>query len=179
MLTLWALCRGRAVQQPSAVCFAVYPETISHTMRQWVRWMRGTSLRTLWRLRYLSPSCWGWWYTVITNWGYMAFISVLAAVVIDWPDSRQFAFAALYVNVGWTWMMATRIFAVRRSDQTRLQLAEALAIVPIALAWMILVLRPIRLYGQITVGKQGWVTRQAGAETRMLAEGPPLLESVR
>ena len=27
MLTLFALSRGRAVQQPSAACFAMYPET--------------------------------------------------------------------------------------------------------------------------------------------------------
>lgn len=170
MLTLWALGRGRAVQQASAVCFAVYPETMSHTFRQWIRWMRGTSLRTLWRLRYLSPLTWAWWYTFLITWGYLAYMSVLVAIAADWPRSESFAATALVVSIGWNWLMATRMFALRRSDQTVLQLAEAFTIVPIALAWMTLILRPIRLYGQLTMRKQGWVTRTGGAETRTVAE---------
>jgi hyaluronan synthase len=170
MLTLWALGRGRAVQQPSAVCFAVYPETLSHTMRQWVRWMRGTSLRTLWRLRYLSPLSWGWWYTVLISWGYLAYLSVIVAVIADWPRSRSFAVTALVVSIGWNWITAMRMFTLRRSDQGWLQRAEAFMVVPIAIAWMTLVLRPIRLYGQLTMRRQGWVTRGGGAETRTAME---------
>jgi hyaluronan synthase len=65
-LTTMALCRGRAVQQPSAVCLAMYPENLSHHLRQWTRWMRGTTLRTFWRLRYLRLGSWAWFYSVIS-----------------------------------------------------------------------------------------------------------------
>ncbi|HEY6275350.1 MAG TPA: glycosyltransferase family 2 protein [Streptosporangiaceae bacterium] len=177
MLTLWALGRGRAVQQVSAVCFAVYPETLSHTMRQWVRWMRGTSLRTLWRMRYLSPLSWAWWYTVIISWGYLAYLSVIVAVVAYWPHSRSFVVTALVVSIGWNWITATRMFTLRRSDQGWMQRAEAFMVVPIAIAWMTLVLRPIRLYGQLTMRKQGWVTRSGGAETRTALEGAGQMRS--
>ncbi len=166
MLTFWALLRGKAVQQATAVCFAVYPETISHTFRQWVRWMRGTSLRTLWRIRYLSPRSWAWWYTVLITWGYLTYISLLVAIAADWPKSEPFAQGALLATTIWTWVLASRMFAVRRSDLRTLQLAEAFLIVPIASVWMTLALRPIRLYGQLTMRKQGWVTRADGAETR-------------
>ena len=178
MLTLFALGRGRAVQQPNAVCYAMYPETLSHTMRQWLRWMRGTSLRTLWRIRYLTPKSWGWWYTILITWGYLAFMSVFAAVLIDWPSSRLFAITALYISAGWTWIVASRIFVLRRSDQTWLQTAEAFFLVPIALLWMTIVLRPVRLYGTLTMGRQGWVTRQAGAETRTVVALEPQLPVV-
>ena len=71
-LTLMALCRGRAVQQPSAVCLAMYPDNLSHHIRQWTRWMRGTTLRTLWRLRYLRFTSWAWFYSVVSLWWYVA-----------------------------------------------------------------------------------------------------------
>jgi len=166
MLTLFALGRGRAVQQVSAMCFAIYPETLSHTLRQWIRWMRGTSLRTLWRVRYLPLSSWSYWYTLLTTWGYLAFISVLVSIAADWPHSRSFSLTALYISAVWTWIVATRMFAVSRSDQRWLDKAEAFALVPIALLWLTLVLRPMRLYGTVTVHNQGWVTRKRGAETR-------------
>lgn len=177
MLTLFALGRGRAVQQLSAVCFAMYPETLSHTMRQWTRWMRGTSIRTLWRLRYLSPSSWGWWYTVVTTWGYLSFVSVLTAVIVDWPASRTFAITALYISAAWTWITAARIFAVRRSDQRRIDELEAFILVPAALLWMTLVLRPVRLYGTLTMLRQGWVTRLHGVETRTALDALRSLET--
>jgi hyaluronan synthase len=172
MLTLFALGRGRAVQQPSAMCFAIYPETLSHTLRQWVRWMRGTSLRTLWRFRYLPLTSWSYWYTVLTTWGYLAFISMLAAIAVDWPHSRSFTLTALYISATWAWIVATRMFAVRRSDQRWIDKVEAFALVPVALLWMTLVLRPIRLYGTVTVHNQGWVTRLSGAETRTAEDMP-------
>jgi hyaluronan synthase len=166
MLTLFALNRGRAVQQSSAVCFAMYPETLSHTLRQWTRWMRGTALRTLWRLRYLPLTSWGWWYTAITTWSYLAFVSVLGAVATDFHQARSFAFTALYISAAWMWLVASRMFAVRRSDQRPIDRLEAFMLVPVALLWLTLVLRPMRLLGTVTIHKQGWVTRSAGAETR-------------
>jgi hyaluronan synthase len=164
MLTLFALNRGRAVQQPSAMCFAVYPETLSHTMRQWTRWMRGTALRTLWRLRYLQPTSWSWWYTLLTTWSYIAFVALIVAVLSDWRAAENFAQTFLYISATWMWLVATRMFAVKRSDQRRLDRAEAFALVPVAWLWLTLVLRPVRLYGTITILRQGWVTRQS-AET--------------
>lgn len=170
MLTLFALNRGRAVQQPSAACFAMYPETLSHTLRQWTRWMRGTAIRTLWRLRYLSLASWGWWYTMITTWSYIAFVSVLTAVAVNWHQARSFAITALYVSAIWMWLVASRMFAIRRSDQRPIDRLEAFALVPAAMVWLTLVLRPMRLYGTATMLRQGWVTRTGGAETRSVAD---------
>jgi glycosyltransferase involved in cell wall biosynthesis len=67
-LTLFARARGRAVQQPSAIQFAMYPDTLSHHFRQWTRWMRGSTIRTFWRIRYLGMGSYSWWFTVINLW---------------------------------------------------------------------------------------------------------------
>src|SRR5260370_8191081 len=74
---------------------------------------------------------------------------------------------------GWTWVGGRRIFGLRRRDHSRLQTAESFVLVPIALLWMTIVLRPVRLYGTLTMGRQGWVTRQAGAETRTVVALEP------
>lgn len=61
MLTLFALMRGRTVQQPIAFAFAVMPEDRSHHYRQQIRWFRGSFIRDLWRVRFLPLVCWGFW----------------------------------------------------------------------------------------------------------------------
>ena len=58
------------------------------------------------------------------------------------------------------------MFAVRRSDQRLIDRLEAFLLVPVALVWLTLVLRPMRLWGTLTMREQGWVTRRRGAETR-------------
>ena len=164
MLTTFALGRGRAVQQPTAACFAMYPETFSHTIRQWIRWMRGSSVRNVWRIRYLSPRSWGWWFTVLPTWWFLAFVALLGAVIVDWRQAHGFAISMLYVGAVWGWLVSVRMFAIRRSDQRWLDRLEAFFLVPFAMAWMTVVLRPIRLYGIATCLNQGWQTRSSKIE---------------
>jgi hyaluronan synthase len=148
MLTTFALGSGRAVQQVSAVCFSMYPETFSHTLRQWTRWMRGSTIRNFWRLRYLPLSSWGWWFTFLPTWWFFSFIAIIAVVVADWRVAHTFVLTMLYIGALWAWVVASRMHAVRRSDQTWTDRLDAF-----------LVLRPLRLYGMATCLRQGWVTR--------------------
>jgi hyaluronan synthase len=138
--------------------------------------MRGTSVRTLWRLKYLRVLSWGWWYNFLTTWWYIAFIAVLAAGIADWRAAWRFVVTALIFSSAWVWIISLRILIVRRSDHNLLQIVEMLALVPLATAWMALVLRPIRLYGNLTMLRQGWVTRQRGVESVLVAEGTSELE---
>jgi hyaluronan synthase len=159
MLTTFALGSGRAVQQLSAVCFSMYPETFSHTLRQWTRWMRGSTVRNFWRIRYLPVTSWGWWFTVLPTWWFFSFVAVVGAVAFDYRTAHTFALTMLYVGALWAWMVATRMHAVRRSDQRWTDRLDAFFLVPLAMVWMTLVLRPLRLYGMATCLRQGWVTR--------------------
>jgi hyaluronan synthase len=159
MLTTFALGSGRAVQQVSAVCFSMYPETFSHTLRQWTRWMRGSTIRNFWRIRYLPMSSWGWWFTVLPTWWFFSFVAIVGVVIADWRVAHTFVLTMLYVGALWAWVIAARMHAVRRSDQTWTDRLDAFLLVPLAMAWMTVVLRPLRLYGMATCLRQGWVTR--------------------
>ena len=159
MLTTFALGSGRAVQQVSAVCFSMYPETFSHTLRQWTRWMRGSTIRNFWRIRYLPVSSWGWWFTVLPTWWFFSFVAIVGVVVGDWRVAHTFVLTMLYIGAVWAWVVASRMHAVRRTDQTWTDRLDAFLLVPLAMAWMTFVLRPLRLYGMATCLRQGWVTR--------------------
>jgi hyaluronan synthase len=158
-LTTLALCRGRAVQQPSAVCLAMYPENLSHHLRQWTRWMRGTTLRTFWRLRYLRPSSWGWAYTLLSLWWYLASIAITAVLALAWPRSDNYTATMIAAGAMWAWAMGSRLLTVKRSDQTFLGRLGAVALTPAAAFWVLAVLRLVRIYGTITFLRQGWTTR--------------------
>lgn len=169
-LTTMALCRGRAVQQPSAVCLAMYPENLSHHLRQWTRWMRGTTLRTFWRLRYLRLGSWAWLYSVISLWWYVASIAITVMLVVQWPASASYTATMLAVGTLWAWAMATRIFTIHRSDQGFLGRLGAVALAPAAVFWVLAVLRFVRIYGTVTFLRQGWTTR---TEVEVRAEKGP------
>jgi hyaluronan synthase len=158
-LTTMALCRGRAVQQPSAICLAMYPENLSHHLRQWLRWMRGTTLRTFWRLRYLQVLSWGWLYSVISLWWYVASMSITAVLVATWPQSASYAEIMLAVGTLWAWVLASRLLIVKRSDQNWLGRVGAVALNPVASFWVFAVLRFVRVWGTLTFLRQGWTTR--------------------
>ena len=159
-LTLFAQCRGRAVQQPTAVCLAMYPENLRHHFRQWIRWMRGSTIRTVWRLRYLPPSSWSFWFTMINTWTFVVSIGATIAMSLQWPRSEPYLASATLATIGWAILMAMRTTAVRRSDQNWIDRLINLLIAPATAVWVTLVLRPLRVYGILTCLRQGWITRR-------------------
>jgi hyaluronan synthase len=174
-LTLFARGRGRAVQQPTAVQFAMYPETLSHHFRQWTRWMRGSTIRTFWRIRYLPVMSYGWWFTVLSLWLYIAAFGTAVECVALWPSSRFFVQTMALATIGWAYAMAIRMLAVVRSDQSWRARIGSFLMAPVVAAWSVAVLRPLRLYGIATCLQQGWVTRSAvevgpRADVRLRAE---------
>ncbi len=158
-LTLFAQVRGRAVQQPSAIQFAMYPDTLSHHFRQWTRWMRGSTIRTFWRIRYLRVLSYSWWFTVINLWTYAATTATVIVCVALWPQSRFFTVTTATASIAWSYAMALRMFAIIRSDQPLTARLVSFAITPAVAAWSVLVLRPLRIYGIATCLHQNWVTR--------------------
>ncbi|MHB1431943.1 MAG: glycosyltransferase family 2 protein [Streptosporangiaceae bacterium] len=158
-LTLFAQCRGRAVQQPTAACLTMYPENLRHHFKQWVRWMRGSTIRTFWRLHYLPLTSWSFWFTVINTWTFVVSIGATAAMAAEWPRSEPYVATALLATIGWAILMAMRTTAVRRTDQNWLDRLINILISPATAMWVTLVLRPLRIYGIATCLRQGWVTR--------------------
>jgi hyaluronan synthase len=114
---MFALCRGRAVHQPSAVSLPVYPETVSHHLRQWTRWMRASTIRTFWRIRYLPILSYGWLYMVYTLWAFFTSVAITIVIPLAWPATRNLAIASGIALIAWPCAIAVRIATVRRSDQ--------------------------------------------------------------
>jgi hyaluronan synthase len=159
-LTFWALMRGRVVQQPTAVCFPAYPEKLSHHLRQWTRWMRASTIRQIWRIRYLPVTTYGFWYSVWQLGAFTAGVAASVLVIAAWPVSAPVLAGALGGLLGWPLMLASRLFCVRRADQSVLGVWAGVALMPLAALWYLIVLRQIRFWGILTCTRQGWVTRQ-------------------
>lgn len=159
-LTMFALCYGRAVHQPTAVSMPVYPEKLSHHLRQWTRWMRASTIRTFWRIRYLPVRSYGWVFVVYQQWAFFTSVAVTVAIPLAWPATKSLAIAGGIALVVWPWAIAVRLATVRRSDQGLGAKLAGIALMPIAAIWYLLVLRQIRFYGIATCYRQGWVTRK-------------------
>lgn len=160
MLTTYAMGRGRAVQQPSAVQLTIYPESVDHHLRQWVRWMRSSTIRSFWRIRHLSMASYGWWTTIINLWLFFASTVASLCAIIMWPVAHQFILDAIAAPVIWMYLSWVRNFIVKRSDETLADQINSFLLAPVAFAWLLFVLKPIRVYGMATCWKTNWGTRQ-------------------
>jgi len=172
MLTFFALMRGRVVQQPTAVAFPAYPEKISHHLRQWVRWMRASTIRQIWRLRYLPIASYGWWFSVWQLGAFTAGVAASALVLAAWPASGQLLIGSLAGLFMWPLILATRLACLSRSDLSAWSILGGVLLMPLAGLWYLVVLRQIRLYGIATCTRQGWVTRKK-VEVRLHDAQPP------
>jgi hyaluronan synthase len=163
-LTLFARGRGKAVQQSTAFALTMYPEKLSHHLRQWLRWMRGSTIRNCWRVRYLPVRSYGWWFTVLGIYMFLASTALPVLIAATWPESSTFAEGAVVAMLAWAYLTALRILSVRRSDENWAYRIVTTLCYPPAMLWSALVLRPIRYLGIATYRRQGWTTRTDGAE---------------
>jgi hyaluronan synthase len=172
-LTLFSRARGRTVQQVTAFSLPVYPETLKHHVKQRLRWARGSSLRHIWRLRYLSPLTYAWWFVV--SYVFLTFLSVglVIALALAWPQSERTAVAVLGALALSGFATAFRVLCVQRSDDPWWVPPVQFLACPVTVLWRLAVLRFIRYYGIATCLKQGWVTRQQGTEVSMVGAGAP------
>jgi hyaluronan synthase len=165
-LTMFALAYGRAVHQPTAVSMPAYPEKLSHHLRQWTRWMRASTIRTLWRVRYLRIRSYAFWFVLYQQYAFYASVAVSVAVPLAWPASRNIVVDSIIALIAWPLAVAARMCTIRRSDLRWTAWLGAVALLPAAALWYLLVLRQIRFYGMATCYVQSWVTRQQGAEVK-------------
>lgn len=171
MLTLYALAGGwRTVQQPTAFTFSAMPETVSHHLRQYLRWMRGSTIRSLWRIKYLPPGRYAFWAHAIiwaqmimtTAVFIMLFILAPLAVGMWTPE-------LLLVPVVIGYFRSLRYLGIRRSDDPLWSQLATFALAPLAIIWSFVVLRLVRWYGMATCWHIRWGTRGNGAEISLAA----------
>lgn len=162
LLTLFSHLRGRTVQQPSAFAFTVLPEKISHHLRQQLRWMRGSTIRSIWRFRYLPVNGWGYWehfaawvnFVLVTV--AFVYLVLLSPFTGTWRSIPIMSGYAVLVAL----MTSLRYLTIRRSDQRLASQVLSWLIAPAMLLWTAVVLRSLRIYAIATCWHTGWGTRQ-------------------
>ena len=170
MLTLFALQRGKTVQQPTAFVFTAMPETLSHHGRQFGRWMRGSLIRSVWRFRYLRTTGYAYWSHAL-RWVQMAVSTALFVDFFLWRPtmSGTFSLWLFLIPVVAGYGQGLRYLSVSRSDQSFGSQLFTYALSPLAVLWSFAVLRGIRWYAMATCLKGGWGTRQNGVEVTLAA----------
>lgn len=176
-LTLFARGRGRAVQQSDAFVFSMFPEKLSHHLRQWTRWMRGSTTRNCWRIRYLPFFSYGWWYTLASAFLFLMAIAGPMCMAATWPASEGVVLWTTGALVPWAWLSGLRILAVRRSDETRSSRLITWACYPTSILWMLAVLHWVRVWSILTFLRQGWNTRRDGAESLEVTEAKSVADA--
>jgi hyaluronan synthase len=161
MLTIYALLKGKAVQQQTAFSFTMMPEKYSHHRRQYLRWMRGAFIRTWWRFRYLPVNKLAYWLH-FAGWMQMALSTVTFTVLfvltpVHHPEVVPL-FLAVPILVGYG--QALRYFMVKRSDMTTKEQIGTYLMMPIVVLYGFFVLRFFRFYAIATCLNVGWGTRQ-------------------
>ncbi|SHI66086.1 glycosyltransferase [Streptomyces sp. 3214.6] len=169
LLTLYALLRGRAVQQPTAVVFTALPERTSHFLRMYMRWMRGSTIRSVWRFRYLPLSGWAYWAHLLRWFQVALSTAVLGWLVVVEPlvygRTPPASFLVVPFLIGWA--QALRFLSIARSDDTFRARVSTWLLMPLAVVGSWTVLRAMRWYGMATCARTGWGTRQNGAEVAL------------
>lgn len=162
MLTIYALTRGRAVQQPTAFALTAMPETLNHHLRQYLRWMRGATIRSWWRFRYLPANRPAFWLHLL-GWVQMALSTALFVTlfIVDPVMAGAMSPWLLIVPVCVGVAQSTRYLMIRRSDQNVLATLATLALAPVGVLWAFFGLRLVRWYGMATCMRTGsWGTRE-------------------
>lgn len=169
LLTLYALLRGRTVQQPTAVVFTALPERASHFARMYMRWMRGSTIRSVWRLRYLPLTGWAYWAHLLRWYQVALSTTVLGWLLLVEPLAYGTRPPASFLVVPFLigWAQALRYLSIARSDETLGDRLVTWLLMPLAVIGGWTVLRAMRWYGMATCARTGWGTRQNGAEVAL------------
>lgn len=160
MLTLYSLNKGKTVQQPSAFSFTMMPDKVSHHIRQQVRWMKGSFIRSWWRIKYLPVLSFGFMRQV---YGWTQFVSTTVFMILVAIAGRTHIAIMLpyliIIPLVIAYTQALRYISIKRSDESLASQLLTYVVAPLAILWSYVVLRPIRLYAMMQCFKTEWGTR--------------------
>jgi hyaluronan synthase len=160
MLTIYALLRGKCIQQPTAFAFTVMPNNISHHIRQYLRWMRGAFIRTFWRFKYIPLSKFAYWSHFLGWVQMMVSTFIVLSLFVYYPlTTHHMSPFLLLVPILIGYGQALRYLTFERNDESLGSQLTTFAIAPLMTLWAFFVLRVVRWYGMATCLKTGWGTR--------------------
>jgi hyaluronan synthase len=136
--------------------------------------MRGSTIRSLWRMRYLPVTGWAYWAHLLRWFQVTLSTAVLGWLLIVEPAlygrTPPASFLIVPFLIGWA--QALRYLGIIRSDERIRQRLVTWLLMPLAVIGSWTVLRAMRWYGMATCARTGWGTRQHGAEVALEAPTP-------
>lgn len=160
LMTLYCMQHGRTVQQPTALAFSATPEKYGHNVRRYLRWMRGSFIRSWWRLKYLPLSSYAFfmqslrWTQTIVSTAVLVYLFATSTNTIGLLGYMAAAMVAI------SYGQSLVYFCVKRSDQSWYSKLLNFVLAPLAYLWLGTVLRAVRWYGYMTCYRTGWGTRK-------------------
>src|SRR5258708_571061 len=165
LLALCASTRGRSVQQLTAYGLTMWPEKLGHPLRHRLRWARGRAVRNFSRIRDRPLISYCSWVTVTGIQGFLTSIALVGLLVATWPLGEPVLIRTLIAGLILSLPNGLRTLCFKRSDETLGARLSLVLIRPVSAIWSAIGLaRILRLWGTVTLLKQGWTTRQKGAE---------------
>lgn len=160
-LTLEALQYGKTVQQTSAIAFTLMPENLSHHLRQYTRWMRGSFIRSWWRFKYLPMNKPVYWLHFL-RWTLVVLGTFVFGDIFAVEPALTHALSPwlLVVTVLIGYLQSLRYLIYKRSDESNWSRVLTYSMSPLASLWSYFVLRLVRWYAIATCLKTGWGTRK-------------------
>lgn len=160
LLTLYALLKGKTVQQVTSWAFTYMPTTFKHHKNQQIRWMRGSFIRSMWRFRYLPMARFAFW-GHLTKWVQYALATVAIVCVLATQDLTNWKTVGLLllIQAAIYYGVMLRYLTIRRSDESALYQLGTWAMTPFAAVWAGTFLRVWRIYAMLTCVNMAWGTR--------------------
>ena len=161
LLTMYALLDGKTIQQPTAFAFSATPEKVSHHIRRYVRWMRGSFIRSWWRFKYLPIKSYAYWWH-LAKWTQLLTSTIVTIYLIlmgVYTNTNAIWYFVLF-GIVLSYAQALKYLTVIRSDEKVWSQLLTFSLAPLATLWAMTILRVVRNYAYLTCYKTGWGTRK-------------------
>ncbi|MEU7908053.1 glycosyltransferase [Actinoplanes sp. NPDC049118] len=161
LLTLYALLRGKTVQQITCWAFTYMPTSFRHHRNQQIRWMRGSFIRSWWRFRYLPVARFAFWGHLAKWIQYVVASVATVGVFLTYDLTDPATIVLLFViQFGIYYGVMLRYLTLRRSDETTRYQIRTFLMAPIAVLWATTFLRGCRIWAMMTCWNMEWGTRR-------------------
>lgn len=160
LMTMYAMQHGKTIQQPTSIAFSAVPNKVNHHIRRYMRWMRGSFIRTFWRFKYLPVTSYIYWLHMF-RWvqfalSSLAIIILMAAGLATNPAILPYlVIVPILISYG----QSLRYLTIKRNDESAWNRFATFLTAPLAMVWSLTVLRVVRWYSYATCYKTGWGTR--------------------
>lgn len=172
LLTMYSMTHGKTVQQPTSLCFSAVPNKYSHHIRRYIRWMRGSFIRTWWRFKYLPMRRYVYWLHLVRWVQFVISTTVLIYLIQNgtMADAELIPFyVAVPVLIGF--MQNLRYFMIKRNDITLKSEILTYLTTPMVIIWSLTIMKFVKFYAYATVYNNKWGTRESSTPEVSLKGG--------